>query len=65
MAVESTLPVPEVFLDTSLIIAATVDVHPAHQAAASYIDNAVGGGLELCISRRCVANSWWSLPGSR
>lgn len=50
MAAESTLPEPEVFLDTSLVIAATVDVHPAHQAAATYIDNAIGGGMELCIS---------------
>jgi hypothetical protein len=50
MAVESTLPEQEVLIDTSLIIAATVDVHPDHQRAASYVDKAVGGGLELCIS---------------
>jgi predicted nucleic acid-binding protein len=49
MAVESTPPELEVFLDTSLIIAATVDVHPAHQTAVSYVDKAVSGGLELCI----------------
>lgn len=50
MAAEPTLSESELFLDTSLSIAATVDVHPAHQVAASYIDRAVGGGLELCIS---------------
>jgi len=50
MAAESTPPESELFLDTSLIIAATVDVHPAHQVATSYIDKVVSGGLELCIS---------------
>ncbi len=52
MAVESTLPEREVFLDTSLIIAATVDVHPGHQAAVSYVDKAVSDGLELCVSQQ-------------
>lgn len=48
MAVESTPPEPEVFLDTSLIIAATVGVHPAHQAAASYVDKAVSISPQVC-----------------
>jgi predicted nucleic acid-binding protein len=50
MAAESAQPESELFLDTSLIIAATVDVHPAHQVATSYIDKAVSDGLDLCIS---------------
>jgi hypothetical protein len=56
MAVESTLTEPEVFLDTSLVIAATVDVHLAHQAAASYVDQAVGGGLEVSAPRQAVSD---------
>jgi predicted nucleic acid-binding protein len=40
----------EVFLDTSLIVAATVDLHPAHQSDVMYVDRAVSAGLDLCIS---------------
>ena len=42
-------PVPYQLVEER-VIAATVDVHPAHHVAASYIDKAVGGGSELCIS---------------
>lgn len=39
-----------VFVDTSLLVAATVELHPAHTAAARWIENAAPSGLELCIS---------------
>ncbi|MGE5787617.1 MAG: PIN domain-containing protein, partial [Myxococcales bacterium] len=38
------------FLDTSLIIAATVGAHPSHVAAASFIEKAASDGLEFCMS---------------
>jgi predicted nucleic acid-binding protein len=41
---------PETFLDTSLIIAATVAVHPSHEKAAQFVDQAVADGVDLCIS---------------
>ena len=38
------------FLDTSLIVAATVEAHPSHGPACAFIDKAVGDGLEMCVS---------------
>ena len=40
----------ETFLDTSLLVAATVEVHPSHNVAAEYVDQAVADGVNLCIS---------------
>ena len=34
-----------VFLDTSLVVAATVEAHPSHDAAASFIDELFIGVL--------------------
>ena len=39
-----------VFLDTSLIVAATVEVHPSHARACEYIDRAVGTGAMMCTN---------------
>lgn len=39
-----------IFLDTSLIVAATVEVHPSHALAAAYIDGVVADGGALHIS---------------
>lgn len=39
-----------VFLDTSLVVAATVEAHPSHSAAASFIDDLVSRTVPLCIS---------------
>jgi predicted nucleic acid-binding protein len=39
-----------VFLDTSLIIAATVVVHPSHSAAAAYVDGLIAAGGEPRLS---------------
>ena len=39
-----------VFLDTSLIIAATVEAHPSHAVAAAYVDNVVAEGRALYMS---------------
>jgi predicted nucleic acid-binding protein len=39
-----------VFLDTSLIIAATVEAHPSHAVAAAYVDNVVAEGRALHMS---------------
>jgi predicted nucleic acid-binding protein len=38
------------FLDTSLLVAATVEVHPSHGAATVYIDAADAHGSPMCIS---------------
>jgi predicted nucleic acid-binding protein len=38
------------FLDTSLIVAASVDFHPANQAAVSYVSKLVREDTPLCIS---------------
>jgi predicted nucleic acid-binding protein len=38
------------FLDTSLIIPATVAVHPAHLASTAFINTEIAGGVVLCIS---------------
>ena len=39
-----------VFLDTSLIVAATVEAHPSHGAATSFLDDLVSEASQLCIS---------------
>ena len=39
-----------VFLDTSLIVAATVEAHPSHEVAASFMDDLVSQTGQLCIS---------------
>ncbi|MEZ4300214.1 MAG: PIN domain-containing protein [Polyangiaceae bacterium] len=39
-----------VFLDTSLVVAATVEVHPSHKAAADFVDDLVSGVAQPCIS---------------
>lgn len=52
MAAEGRAAQQDIFLDTSLVIAATVEVHPSHEAAATFVDQAVGDGLSLCISGR-------------
>jgi predicted nucleic acid-binding protein len=39
-----------VFLDTSLVIAATVEVHPSHKAASQFVDELVSGTAQVCIS---------------
>jgi predicted nucleic acid-binding protein len=44
------LPRQAIFLDTSLIVAATIEAHPSHARAAAFVNGAVGAGLELCIS---------------
>jgi predicted nucleic acid-binding protein len=38
------------FLDTSLIIAATVAAHPGHAPSAAFVDAQVAEGRPLCIS---------------
>lgn len=38
------------FLDTSLIIAATVEAHPGHRGSTAFIDAQVAEGRPLCIS---------------
>lgn len=50
MAAEQSQSGGEVFLDTSLLVAATVDLHPAHQSSISYVEKVLSAGLELCIS---------------
>jgi len=39
-----------VFLDTSLIVAATVAAHPSHDSAARFVDDLVSETGQLCIS---------------
>jgi len=39
-----------VFLDTSLVVAATVEAHPSHDAAANFVDDLVSQTGQLCIS---------------
>lgn len=39
-----------VFLDTSLVVAATVEAHPGHRAAVHVIDELVSRAAQLCIS---------------
>lgn len=50
MVAEAESSARDVFLDTSLLVAATVDLHPAHAAAAKWIEDALSSDLELCIS---------------
>lgn len=50
MVAEAGTPGRDVFLDTSLLVAATVDLHPAHAVAATWVEGAVSSGLDLCIS---------------
>ena len=38
------------FLDTSLIVAATVEAHPSHVAAAEFVDDAVARAVLLYMS---------------
>ncbi len=38
------------FLDTSLVIAATVEAHPGHAASAAFVDSQVAEGRPMCIS---------------
>lgn len=40
----------EYFVDTSVIVAATVEVHPSHETAAEFVDNLIASGAELHIS---------------
>ena len=39
-----------VFLDTSLVLAATVEAHPSHATAAAFVDELVSQSGPLCIS---------------
>ena len=39
-----------VFLDISLIVAATVEAHPSHEVAANFVDDLVSQAGQLCIS---------------
>ena len=39
------------FLDTSLIVAATVEAHPSHVAAAEFVDDAVACGVRTLATR--------------
>jgi predicted nucleic acid-binding protein len=39
-----------VFVDTSLIVAATVEVHPNHATACENIDGAAAKGVAMCIN---------------
>lgn len=50
MAAEATRAEGAVFLDTSVLVPATVEAHPAHTVASRWIEHAGTGGLELCIS---------------
>lgn len=50
MAAETGASERDVFLDTSVLIAATVDAHPSHAVASSWVEQAGQAGLELCIS---------------
>jgi len=44
------LPRQATFLDTSLIVAATIEAHPSHARAAAFVNSAVSAGTDLCIS---------------
>lgn len=39
-----------IFLDTSVIVAASVDVHPAHGAALAAVTERIAAGAQLCQS---------------
>ena len=40
----------QLFLDTSLVVAATVELHPSHAVASAFVDGAVAAGAEFHIS---------------
>jgi predicted nucleic acid-binding protein len=48
--VGETKVVDALFFDTSLIIAATVEAHPSHIAAADFVDDAVSRAVEVYVS---------------
>jgi predicted nucleic acid-binding protein len=51
MGAEFALDADEVvFLDTSLVVAATVELHPSHRAAAEFVDELVSETGHVCIS---------------
>lgn len=50
MVGEAVQAVEEYFLDTSVIVAATVEVHPSHVVAAGFVDEVVARGAGLIIS---------------
>lgn len=50
MVGEPTLETGTLFLDTSLIIAATVEAHPSHVAAAEFVDEAIARATALYVS---------------
>jgi predicted nucleic acid-binding protein len=43
-------PATAYFVDTSLIVAATVELHPSHTSAASFVDRIIEQGAALYIS---------------
>jgi predicted nucleic acid-binding protein len=47
------------FLDTSLVVAATLEVHPSHSAAAAFIDKVVADSGVLHISPQ-ICREFWS-----
>lgn len=46
----ATMAVNPIFLDTSLLIAASVEPHPSHEAAASFLDRLSAEGALVCMS---------------
>jgi len=54
MAAEGASAAQLVFLDTRLIVAATVEVHPQHDGACEYVDRTVADGLQPCVSLQVV-----------
>lgn len=44
------MAVNPIFLDTSLLIAASVEPHPSHEAAASFLDRLSAEGALVCMS---------------
>ena len=50
MVAEASQPDEQYFLDTSVIVAATVAVHPSYVVAGEFVDEAVGRGAGLNIS---------------
>jgi predicted nucleic acid-binding protein len=39
-----------IFLDTSVIVPASVEVHPSHAAATAYVQSLVADAVPLCLS---------------
>lgn len=50
MADEPATAEETIFLDTSLIVAATVEAHPSHVVAGAFVDEIVGRGARIHIS---------------